>query len=268
MNVAASTETRMCGNVWLNCSISCPWLQSLKISSSVSMEDFLPASKLWTTSELWKDSRKSLMKDPCATCSGPILMTGLAGEWILEALDTLLVKTLLNNLTTQTIWRWLHVLISWWWRYSLKYSGLHEHSQQECFNNLLSSKLLLQMWKHGRYHGCWWEPETDLHPVWSRSQERQWGSKEESAWLFPMILHFIVLIIKIDFFLLSVRKITELLFEFLSKQLKMSRFNDFLLLLILLIESKWLRLSLPYEHRKTQWGFQLAASKISDYRHL
>lgn len=120
MNAAENTVIPMSGNAWLNYSIICHWLQLSKDNSSVCMAACLLPLKLWIISERWRECRKSLMKDPCATCSGLILMTDRDGGWIPEVQGTHLAKILLSSSTTQTTWKWSHVLISWWCKATLQ----------------------------------------------------------------------------------------------------------------------------------------------------
>jgi hypothetical protein len=57
----------------------CPSLLLFKTNSFVSMEDFLQAYKPWIIFEPSKDSKRFLMKVPCAICFGLILMNELDG---------------------------------------------------------------------------------------------------------------------------------------------------------------------------------------------
>jgi len=190
MNAVENMATPTSGNASLNFLTTFLSQPLWKINFSACTEVCLLVLKLWTTLGRSKEFKKFLMKDPCATYSGQILMIEQVGEWILEVQATLSAKTSLNNSTTQTTSRWSPVLISSWWRYDSFYSGIHQHPQQERLHHFLSSKLLLQMRKHGCHHGCRWEPQTNLHPIWPCSQKRKWSSEEESAWLFPLNPHF------------------------------------------------------------------------------
>ena len=67
---------------------------------SVCMEDYLPALKLWTTSECWIVSKKSLMKAPCAIYCGLTLKTGTDGESAQEEPVTYSATIFPSNLIT------------------------------------------------------------------------------------------------------------------------------------------------------------------------
>ena len=115
-SAAENMATRLSGRPWLSSSTIFLWLQSLRTSFSVSTAGSLPLLKPSTTSGLWNECKKFHMKDQCAIFSGPTPMIDQAGAWILEELAIPSAKTLHNNSTIPTIWRWLQELISLWWR--------------------------------------------------------------------------------------------------------------------------------------------------------
>lgn len=113
-NAAENMGILMFGNVSLNYLIICPWLLLFKISSFACMEDCLLRLKLLIILELWKESRKFLMKDPCVICFGQIPMIDQVGEWTLEVQATHLDRILLSSSIMLTIFEWLPVPISSW----------------------------------------------------------------------------------------------------------------------------------------------------------
>jgi len=67
------------------------------------MAGYLHPLKLLIKLETWTESRKFLMKDQCVISFGQIPTSVQVGEFLLEELDTLLVRTFQNSLTERMI---------------------------------------------------------------------------------------------------------------------------------------------------------------------
>lgn len=92
------------------------FITSMLYRFSVYMAVFHRVWILWTMSAPLIDIRKSLTKDQCVTCSGPIPMIGLDGAFPPVEPVTPLVKMSVKSLTAVTVSVSLLGLINWSWK--------------------------------------------------------------------------------------------------------------------------------------------------------
>src|SRR5437667_8104749 len=114
-NVFENTETQTFGNILLTSSTFYPLQPLLKIKFSVCMEDYPQALTRWTTFVRSIESRKYLMKDPCAISSGRTQMIVVDGGFLREVLGIPLVRIFQKRsiIIMALLWSLEHINSSW-----------------------------------------------------------------------------------------------------------------------------------------------------------